>query len=85
MKVREKHEAHVCFSAEEGDQLVVAYDNRGDPYREGISLTLHEPDKPYRSYVFLNKTEAGDLRDLINRLFPPRTLPVPRPDRGGQS
>ena len=70
MQVRDKYEKHICFTAEEGDQLVVAYDNRGDPYREGISLSLHEPDKAWRSHVFLNKQEALRLHDLIQVLFP---------------
>lgn len=73
MKVRDRNEVHVTFSAEEGDQLVVSYDNRGEPYREGISVALHEPDKPWRSCVFLDKREAGELRDLIDRLYPRRS------------
>lgn len=70
MKTLAKHHVHVTFEAEEGDQLVVSYDNRGEPYREGISVAVHEPDKPWRSCVFLDKHEAGQLRDLIDGLYP---------------
>lgn len=72
MKIKDRNETHVTFDAEEGDQLVVSYDNRGEPYREGISISLHEPDKPWRSSVFLDKQEAGQLRDLIDGLYPRR-------------
>lgn len=73
MRVRAKYETHVTFTAEEGDQLVVSYDNRGEPYRQGISVALHEPDKPWRSYVFLEKAEAEKLRDMIDQLYPKRS------------
>lgn len=84
MKVREKYETHVTFDAEEGDQLVASYDNRGEPYREGISLALHEPDKPWRSCVFLSKPEAQALAEMIDKLFPRRTS-SPSPQDGGRS
>lgn len=76
MKVRAKYEMSVLFSAEDGDRLEVSYDNRGEPYREGISLSLHEPDKPWRSHVFIEKREALELRDLIDELFPRKSQPV---------
>lgn len=69
MKVRDRNEAHATFTAEEGDQLVVSYDNRGDPFREGIAIVLHEPGKPWRASVFLDRREALELRNLINNLF----------------
>lgn len=76
MKVRERNETHITFDAEEGDQLVVSYDNRGEPYREGISLALHEPDKPWRSCVFLSKHEAQGLATMIDKLFPRKSSPI---------
>lgn len=73
MKVMEKNSVHVTFDGEDGAELLVSYDNRGEPYREGISLTLNETNKPHRSYVFLEGYEARQLRDLIDRLYPRRT------------
>lgn len=72
MKVLDTNEKHVTFNAEDGEQLVVSYDNRGEPYRRGISLSLHEPDQQWKAHVFLEEFEAKQLRDLIDRLFPRR-------------
>jgi hypothetical protein len=70
MQVREKYETTIVFDGEEGEQIVVSYDNRGEPYRQGITLALHEPDKPWRSCVFLEKHEAQGLAAIIEKLFP---------------
>jgi hypothetical protein len=84
MKVRERNETHITFDAEEGDQLVVSYDNRGEPYREGISFALHEPDKPWRSCVFLSKHEAQGLAAMIDKLFPRAASTVSLQHQGGK-
>jgi len=54
---------------EDGDELTVHHNNRGDPYREGIQIDLSED---YRSIVsvFLETREAKALRDLLNQLYP---------------
>jgi len=38
--MKTEYEKRVTFRGEEGDSLEVGYDNRGDPYRTGISLWL---------------------------------------------
>lgn len=53
-----------------GDCLEVSYDNRGEPYREGIILELRHDRLAPR--VFLEKVEALRLRALIDCLFPPK-------------
>ena len=70
MKVREKYETTIVFDGEDGEQLVISYDNRGEPYRQGVTLALHEPDKPWRSCVFLEKHEVQGLAAMIEKLFP---------------
>jgi len=57
------------FEGEDGGSLVVEYDNRGDPYVEGVTLRLS--DENYVS-VFLDKGELKRLRDLAIRLCPLR-------------
>lgn len=54
-----------------GSSLRVSYDNRGEPYRTGISLWLDEDDR--QSGCFLQEHEARKLAELINRLYPPRS------------
>lgn len=54
--------------ADEG-RLEVYYSNRGEPYREGIELSLerHGIDS---ATVFIEGWETRALRDLLNRLYP---------------
>ena len=52
-----------------GNELTVHYDNRGDPYRKGVSLNFTGDRNMY--FVFLEDYEAGRLRDLLNELLPP--------------
>lgn len=68
MKVN-KNEARVEFCAEDGDKLVVRYDNRGEPYREGVTLTF-APSDGYGPAVFLDDYEARRLRDMLVALYP---------------
>lgn len=64
----EKYDEREEFEGEHGESLVVTYDNRGDPYSEGI--TLEVDDGGARSYVYLKKNDANRLRALIDRLYP---------------
>lgn len=50
--------------------LDVSYDNRGEPYRKGISLTFEEPRTSGHISVFLEAGEARALRDFIDKLYP---------------
>jgi hypothetical protein len=43
--MRRLNEARHTFRAEQGDELTVGYDNRGEPYRQGISLWLETGEK----------------------------------------
>ena len=54
---------------EEGDSLTVTYDNRGEPYREGITLSLSDGART-ETAVFIENREACELRDLLNRMYP---------------
>jgi hypothetical protein len=60
----------VDFEGEDGDTLSVHYDNRGDPYRQGVTLDLRNADTQDSVGVFLESREACELRDLLNRLYP---------------
>ena len=60
------------FQAEDGYELRIAYDNRGDPYREGVSLSLELGDGGYGGHMFLDMHEVVRLRDLLNSIAPPR-------------
>jgi hypothetical protein len=71
MKV-DRHTHSAVFRGEDGDTLRVTYDNRGEPYREGVSLTLTESDRrPADVSVFLEEREMCEVRDLFIRLSEP--------------
>lgn len=52
-------------------ELRVTHTNRGEPYRDGMELSL---DTEYNNHatLFLEADEARQLRDLLNRLYPRR-------------
>jgi hypothetical protein len=62
----------VKFEAEDGDSLRVTYDNRGEPYREGVQLSLDKASGDYGAHLFLEDREAMELRDFLNKLYPKR-------------
>jgi hypothetical protein len=70
------YEHREVFRDEDGGQLDVGYDNRGEPYRTGLSLWLSLPHR--RAGCFLDAEEARRLADLINTIFP---KPEPRATR----
>lgn len=55
---------------EDGDVLAVSYDNRGEPYRKGITLDLHNGNTQQGISVFLTNREAADLRILFSHIVP---------------
>lgn len=65
----DRHKLRVEFQGEEGSRLVVQYDNRGEPYREGIVLQLDQEGE-LSPYVFLETSEVKKLRDMLNELLP---------------
>lgn len=64
----DKYHQRAVFEAEDGGSLRVGYDNRGEPYREGICLVL-EHDSDW-IHLFLEEEEVKSLRDLLNKLHP---------------
>lgn len=54
---------------DEGATLRLRESNRGEPYRDGVELELDDPDGR-DSRVFLERSEAIVMRDLLNRLYP---------------
>lgn len=67
MKV-DKYKQRVDFYSEDGDHCSVSYDNRGEPYSEGITIELETFDST-RAYVYLEKREAMRLAKLIEKLY----------------
>jgi len=53
-----------------GRDLEVYWDNRGEPYRDGVSFYLHDHIYSETAGTFLEAHEAVQLRDLLNRLYP---------------
>lgn len=62
----------ISFEAEDGHQLRVGYDNRGEPYRDGVTLSLEMGGGEYGGHMFLEMSEVNRLRDLLNSISPPR-------------
>jgi hypothetical protein len=60
----------VRFCAEDGRELTVVHTNRGEPYRTGIRFSLDTANGSYGDHLFLENSEAKELRDLLNRLYP---------------
>jgi hypothetical protein len=63
-----QHEQTVVLHGEDGERLRVSYDNRGEPYRKGVSLWLDSGT--ILQGVFIEQSEGERLRDLFNLLFP---------------
>lgn len=60
----------VAESEDEGSRLSVRYENRGEPYREGLTVELHltsqEGWEPAFASVFLDKHEVKKMRDALD-------------------
>jgi len=69
MKI-DRNVKRIEFQGEEGETLVVHYDNRGEPYRQGVTLDLRNSDIEREVAVFLENREACELRDFLNRMYP---------------
>lgn len=71
MRIEQKRSIVFRGEATLGDttELRILHTNRGEPFREGIELSL---DTNYANHatIFLDNTEACELRDLLNRLYP---------------
>lgn len=60
----------------EDGRLEVYYDSRGEPYRQGIGLSLERPDLQVSANLFLETWEARAFRDLLLKLYPLQMPPV---------
>lgn len=67
--IKRSGEKFLTLSGEEGSTLRVCHSNRGEPYREGVEFDFDEPEHS-SCRVFLERYEAIELRDLLNRLYP---------------
>jgi len=56
------------FYGEDSEKLSIIYDNRGDPYSEGITLELCQSTFDH-IFVYLEKQEAKRLAKLIADLY----------------
>ncbi|BCJ91829.1 hypothetical protein IZ6_25640 [Terrihabitans soli] len=56
------------FQGEDGQTLSIYWDNRGEPYRQGLTFCLKE-NYDTLAYVFLEAQELRAVRDLLNRLY----------------
>ncbi|BAR61862.1 hypothetical protein NK6_8715 [Bradyrhizobium diazoefficiens] len=63
-----KYEQTVTFDGEVGEKLRVSYDNRGDHYRQGVSLWLESGST--LQGVFIDENEVRRLQDLFELLYP---------------
>lgn len=54
---------------EDGNELHVHYDNRGEPYREGVSLTFYLADDKTSVQVMLSAEEVYALRNKLNEFI----------------
>jgi hypothetical protein len=70
--VQDLDKKSVTFRGEDSSEMRVYHSNRGDPFREGIEVSLDLNGGERGGYVFLEEREALALRDLLNRLYPPR-------------
>lgn len=60
----------LVLDGENGDQVQLGWDNRGEPYREGVTLMIRDGDLRRSISCFLNDHEARQLRDKLNELLP---------------
>lgn len=60
-------EITATFTGEDGDILSVHYDNRGEPYREGITLSFLNEFTQESIGVFLRNHEVQDLFAVLGK------------------
>lgn len=78
MKIEEPRKTLFLQSSDpDKGRLEVYYANRGEPYRQGIELSLERPSYDQRATVFLETWEARAFRDLLLKLYPLNMPPFP--------
>jgi len=60
----------LTLQGEDGATLTFGYENRGDPYREGVEFSVDDPRNGKYVHVFVEEWEAKQLRDVLNKLYP---------------
>ncbi|UKL14980.1 hypothetical protein hairong_075 [Pseudomonas phage hairong] len=75
MKIEEPRKLLTLQSSGDDGRLEVRYDTMGEPFREGISLSLERPSYDQSASVFIEGWEVRALRDLLNTLAPPDLAP----------
>lgn len=69
MKISQSEPAFI-LKAEDDARLTIARSNRGEPYRDGLTLDVSTGDYDTVTHIFLEKREAVSLRDFMNRIIP---------------
>jgi hypothetical protein len=70
VKVVDKHKDVLELTSPDGDRLVVSYDNRGEPFREGITLEFGAPHwAGHRTIVFLDNREVRMLHTTLGSIL----------------
>ena len=60
---------HFVLRDNEGSgELEISYDNYGDPFREGLRISIREDETAPRMAVFLDDHEVQKLRDHLNQI-----------------
>lgn len=63
-----KYEQTLTLHGEDGENLRISYDNRGEPYRQGVSLWLESGTT--LQGVFIDQREVRQLQNLLDLLYP---------------
>lgn len=63
-----KYEQTLTLHGEDGEKLRISYDDRGEPYRQGVSLWLESGTT--LQGVFIDQREVRQLQNLLDLLYP---------------
>lgn len=68
MEVVDRYKQKVVFKGDDGDEFIVEYDNRGEPYRDGAVFRLYDESYSDERSVFLEESELRELKKVIDKL-----------------
>jgi len=57
------------FENNTGDKLTFGYTNMGEPFREGMDVTLDLKDQYSHIYMFFEKYEVRKIKEVIEKLL----------------
>jgi hypothetical protein len=70
MRVKMSQVSPLVLSDENGHELRVQYDNRGEPYRQGVDFTFDSCNgRTIPVWVFLERDEVERLRDKLSEFL----------------